>query len=133
MLQHFHQQAGVADHLEVHRLDAWLYLLYALAFFDETIDQSQKLEHFSYHVSPPTCRENWLKSPRVAGIGASFVIFFSLSSSAPMLQHHFAHHPSWNATASLPPQSLLSHTCTSTPNSTFLKQYQPSTSKEAGN
>ncbi|KAL4360540.1 hypothetical protein GQ457_04G019860 [Hibiscus cannabinus] len=42
--EHFHQQAGVADHQQVHRLDEWLYLLYALVFFDETSDQSQKLE-----------------------------------------------------------------------------------------
>ncbi|KAL4271881.1 hypothetical protein GQ457_13G011970 [Hibiscus cannabinus] len=65
--------------------------------------------------------------------GVTFVIFLRLSSSAPMLQHFVAHHPSWNTAASLPSQSLYVHTCTSPPNTTFLKQYQPSTSKKAGN
>ncbi|KAL4367757.1 hypothetical protein GQ457_05G018510 [Hibiscus cannabinus] len=44
VLQHFNQHAGHADHQQVHLLDAWLYLLYVLSFFDGTIDQSQKLK-----------------------------------------------------------------------------------------
>ncbi|KAL4271562.1 hypothetical protein GQ457_13G014550 [Hibiscus cannabinus] len=55
------------------------------------------------------------------------------SSSAPMLQHRVTHHPSWNTAVSLPSQSLYLHTCTSPPNNTFLKQYQSSTNKKAGN
>ncbi|KAL4379425.1 hypothetical protein GQ457_02G023700 [Hibiscus cannabinus] len=55
------------------------------------------------------------------------------SSSAPMLQHRLAQHPSWNIVASLLSQSLYLHTCTSPPNNTFLMQYQPSTNKEAEN
>ncbi|KAL4347479.1 hypothetical protein GQ457_17G008030 [Hibiscus cannabinus] len=37
------------------------------------------------------------------------------------------------STSSLPSQSLYLHTCTSPPNNTFLKQYQPSTNKKVGN
>ncbi|KAL4382854.1 hypothetical protein GQ457_15G014600 [Hibiscus cannabinus] len=59
--------------------------------------------------------------------------FPHLSSIAPMLQHRVAHHPSWNTVASLPSQSLYLHTCTSPPNNTFLKQYQPSSNEKAGN
>ncbi|KAK8574661.1 hypothetical protein V6N12_062350 [Hibiscus sabdariffa] len=58
-------------------------------------------------LSLPRCSKTlaW-SSTMVVPRGASFVVFFSLSSSAPMLQHRVAHHPSSNATTSLPPQSL---------------------------
>ncbi|KAL4298183.1 hypothetical protein GQ457_12G015010 [Hibiscus cannabinus] len=59
--------------------------------------------------------------------------FPRFSSIALMLQHPVAHHPSWNTAAPLPSQSLYLHTCTSPPNKTFLRQYQPSSNKKAGN
>ncbi|KAK8713478.1 hypothetical protein V6N13_148694 [Hibiscus sabdariffa] len=42
----------------------------------------------------------------LAGTGASFVVFLSLSCSAPMLQHCVTHHPPWIAATSLPSQSF---------------------------
>ncbi|KAL4377851.1 hypothetical protein GQ457_02G022860 [Hibiscus cannabinus] len=54
------------------------------------------------------------------------------SHIAPMLQYLCAHHPSLNAAASLPSQSLRLLHLHNTTNSTFLKQHQPFTSNKAG-
>ncbi|KAL4384621.1 hypothetical protein GQ457_15G015980 [Hibiscus cannabinus] len=61
------------------------------------------------------------------------VLFLHLSSSAQMLQRYGAHHPSWNAAASLPSQSLYLLTCTPPLNHTFLIKYQTTTTKKIKN
>ncbi|KAL4347214.1 hypothetical protein GQ457_17G010410 [Hibiscus cannabinus] len=79
----------------------------------------------------PSCKE-------IAGSGVHMynwdrcnpILFLHLSSSAPMLQRHVAHHSSWNSTTALLSQSLYLLTCTPPPNHTFLIQYQPTTKKE---
>ncbi|KAL4272980.1 hypothetical protein GQ457_13G011940 [Hibiscus cannabinus] len=86
----------------------------------------KRIREYSLHVGDNSCRECHVGS-KISGCFVFSALF------APMLQHRVAHHPSWNTAASLPSQSLYVHTCTSPPNNTFLKQYQPSTSKKAGN